>query len=97
MRFIIGFLSGVLGLLAGWSALAALVVVLAGPDRDGGIAMGAFFNIGPIGGVAGFVAGVWLFIKIGLASQGASLPDAERSDATVRGRAYRVLLPSRFW
>ena len=34
--------------------------------RDGGGAMGAFFNIGPIGAVAGFVAGVLLFIKLRL-------------------------------
>ncbi len=70
MRFIIGFLSGVLGLLAGWFALAALVVAVSGPDRDGGIAMGAVFTIGPIGGLIGFVAGVLLFIKIGQVSVG---------------------------
>src|SRR5450631_3886461 len=90
MRFIIGFLSGVLGLLAGWFALAALVVVLAGPDRDGGITMGAVFTIGPIGGVAGFVAGLWLFIKIGLVAQGPSSPDAERSDAAPAAARTRV-------
>src|SRR5258707_15733593 len=88
MRFIIGFLSGVLGMLAGWFALAALVIGLAGPDRDGGVAMGAFFNIGPVGGLVGFVAGVLLFIKIGTvaqttsSAQATSSPDAERSDAT---------------
>ncbi len=97
MRFIIGFLSGVLGMLAGWLGLAFLVTALAGPDRDGGIAMGAVFNIGPIGGVAGFIAGVWLFIKFGQisqqvsqqpsqqvsqqVSQGAASPDAERPGA----------------
>ena len=87
MRFIIGFLSGVLGLLAGWAGLAALVVALAGPDRDGGIAMGAVFNIGPIGGLIGFVAGVLLFVKIGMVAQrtspaqAPSSPDVERSDA----------------
>ena len=81
MRFIIGFLSGVLGLLAGWSGLAMLVLALSGPDRDGGLAMGAFFNIGPIGGVVGFAAGVLLFIKLGTVSQGTSSPDAERSGA----------------
>ena len=86
MRFIIGFLSGVLGMLAGWVGLAALVVALAGPDRDGGIAMGAFFNIGPIGGLIGFVAGVLLFVKFGTLAQATSSaqvtlpPDAERSD-----------------
>ena len=87
MRFIIGFLSGVLGMLAGWAGLAALVVALAGPDRDGGIAMGAFFNIGPIGGLIGFVAGVLLFVKFGTVAKAAasaqppSSPDVERSDA----------------
>ena len=99
MRIILGFLSGVIGLLAGWFGLAALVLGLAGPDRDGGIAMGAFFNIGPIGGVVGFVVGVLLFAKIGIVSQGPSSP--MRSGPTPhrlpRGRGYRPLLPSRFW
>ena len=81
MRFIIGFLSGVLGMLAGWAGLAALVIALAGPDRDGGIAMGAFFNIGPIGGFFGFIAGVLLFIKIGLVRQSATPPGAAQADA----------------
>ncbi len=66
MRFVVGFFSGVLGLLAGWAGLAFLVIALAGPDRDGGIAMGAFFNIGPMGGLVGFVVGVLLFVKFGL-------------------------------
>src|SRR3954464_8386181 len=65
MRIVLGFLSGVVGLLAGWSGLAALVIALAGPDRDGGLAMGAFFNIGPLGGLIGFAVGVLLFVKIG--------------------------------
>ena len=81
MRFIIGFLSGVLGMLAGWFALAALVIAVSGPDRDVGIAMGAFFNIGPIGGLVGFIAGVLLFIKLGMVSRGPSPPDAEQSGA----------------
>ena len=65
MRFIIGFLSGVLGALAGWFGVAMLVIGLSGHDQDGGIAMGAFFNIGPIGGVIGFIAGVVLYVKFG--------------------------------
>ena len=81
-RFIIGFLSGVLGMLAGWAGLAFLVVSLAGPDRDGGIAMGAFFQIGPIGGVIGFIVGVWLFIKLGMvrAAAVAAAADAKQPD-----------------
>ncbi len=69
MRLILGFLSGVVGMLAGWAGLAILVVALAGPDRDGGIAMGAFFTIGPIGAVIGFAAGIFLFVKFGLVAR----------------------------
>jgi hypothetical protein len=72
MRFILGFLSGAIGMLAGWFGLAALVIALAGPDRDGGLAMGGFFNIGPIGGLVGFAAGVLLFVKFGIGSKGTS-------------------------
>ena len=90
MRFILGFLSGIIGMLAGWFGLAALVIALAGPDRDGGVAMGAFFNIGPIGGLVGFAAGVLLFVKIGIVSQGTLSPDAERSDAAPAAARTRV-------
>ena len=81
MRYIFGLLSGLLGMLAGWFGLAFLVVSLAGHDQDGGIAMGAFFNIGPFGGLVGLVAGIWLFTKIGIVREGAALPDVERSGA----------------
>lgn len=63
MRVVLGLLAGLLGLLAGWFGLAMLVIGLAGPDRDGGIAMGAFFQIGPFGGLVGCLAGVWLFAR----------------------------------
>lgn len=91
MRIILGILSALLGALAGWSGLAALVVMLAGPDRDGGIAMGAFFDIGPIGGVVGFFAGIWLFVRFGLIGNAAAQPAAETSDAAPR-RATRLSL-----
>ncbi|QAU48012.1 hypothetical protein [Bradyrhizobium guangzhouense] len=92
MRFILGFLSGLLGALAGWSALAALVVMLAGPDRDGGIAMGAFFDIGPIGGVVGLVAGIWLFVRFGLVRNVAPEPVTEAHEAAPP-RATRLSFP----
>ncbi len=63
MRFARGFLSGILGLFAGLVGLAFLVVGLYGPGKDGGVAMGAFFQFGPIGGLAGFVGGVLLFLR----------------------------------
>ena len=83
MRIIIGFLTGVLGLIAGWFGLAMLVIALAGEDRDGGIAMGAFFQIGPIGGVAGFILGVLLFIRFGQTRRvaAAAAGDAANSEA----------------
>jgi len=93
MRFIIGFLSGVIGLLAGWFGLAALVIGLFGPDRDGGLAMGAFFNIGPFGGLVGFVAGVWLFIKKGTVPQGMPSPAtaaSETAPASIRTRVSPI-------
>ena len=71
MRVVLGFLSGIVGMLAGWFGLAFVVMALAGPDRDGGIAMGAFFNIGPIGAFIGFAAGVFLFVKFGLVAPAA--------------------------
>ncbi|MDE5440889.1 hypothetical protein GWG65_05350 [Bradyrhizobium sp. CSA207] len=84
MRFVLGLLSALLGMLAGWSALAALVIMLAGPDRDGGIAMGAFFDVGPIGGVVGLIAGIWLFTRIGFARNSAAPSVADTSSAAVR-------------
>jgi len=86
MRFIFGFLSGLIGLLAGWFGLAFLVVALAGtgPGDEGATAMGAFFNIGPIGGLVGFIAGVWLFTKIGVVRANTPSLDAERSSAATR-------------
>jgi hypothetical protein len=80
MRIVLGFLSGVVGMLAGWFGLAFLVIALAGPDRDGGVAMGAFFNIGPLGALIGFGVGVWLFVKLGLVAQGAASAAATSSE-----------------
>jgi hypothetical protein len=78
MRIILGFLSGLLGMLAGWFGLAFLIIALVGPDREGGVAMGAFFDIGPIGAVIGFVAGVWLFVRFGMVAAAAPAPRQTR-------------------
>jgi hypothetical protein len=103
MRIVLGFLSGVIGMLAGWFGLAFLVVALAGPDPDGGTAMGAFFNIGPIGAAIGFCVGIWLFVKFGLVARRAPatpmpVPSVEpasapsvgsTADAPAKGRISR--------
>ena len=92
MRIILGILSALLGALAGWSGLAALVIALAGPDRDGGIAMGAFFDIGPIGGVVGLAACIWLFMRLGLIRNTTAQLEPESSGAAPRP-ATRLSLP----
>jgi hypothetical protein len=102
MRFVLGFLSGLLGMFAGWFALAILVISLAGPDRDGGIGMGAFFEIGPVGGLVGLVIGVWLFIKQGIGREdvkkgivreGVWPPDAALPTAATRLARTRISRP----
>lgn len=67
MRFLLGLLSGLVGLVAGWAAVAAIAISLTGSGHDGGGAMAGFFQIGPIGGLAGFVIGAWLFAMTGIA------------------------------
>ncbi len=84
MRIVLGLLSGIVGMLAGWFGLAFLVMSLAGPDRDGGVAMAAFFNIGPLGALVGFGVGVFLFVKFGLVAPSAApaaAPSAEPASA----------------
>lgn len=92
MHVILGLLSGLLGALAGWLGLAFLVASLAGPDGDGGIAMGAFFDIGPIGGLTGFAAGVWLFVRAGVMRDGTASPDAATAPRTRISRPYAAVL-----
>jgi hypothetical protein len=65
MEFIHACLFGLGGMLVGWIGLAALMITLEGPGlHDGGTGMTAIFVIGPIGGFFGFIAGIWLFIRI---------------------------------
>jgi len=103
VRFILGILSGLIGMLAGWFGLAVLLIVLFGPDRDGGLAMGAFFNVGPIGGVIGFIAGVLLFGWKGITRENPQLQAQRPAEAVLDHRpkpapkpVSRPLLSS-FW
>jgi len=94
MRIVLGFLSGVVGLLAGWFGLAFLVITLAGPDRDGGIAMGAFFDIGPLGALIGFGVGVWLFVKFGLVAQRAPVAIAPSPEPVIASAVAATVAPA---
>ncbi len=64
MRFALGVLCGVIGLLAGWFVVTAAVIGVWGMGNDGGVGMAAVFQAGPIGGLVGFIAGVFLFVRI---------------------------------
>ena len=75
MYIVVAFLTGVLGMAAGWIGLVLLVVSTLPMGNDGGGAMAAIFFMGPIGVVAGFVAGVLAFRRFGLARPAA--PEGE--------------------
>jgi hypothetical protein len=64
MRIFLAILSGLVGLIAGWLGLAIAVMAFAGYGSDGGIAMSAFFQLGPIGGLIGLVLAVVVFLKL---------------------------------
>ena len=94
MRFLVGSVSAVLGLLAGWFALALAVIAVSGPDRDGGIAMGAFFGVGPIGAVAGLVAGLVVFRKLGGVRATPTPPTEDEPPPAELSRPYAAVVLS---
>jgi hypothetical protein len=67
MKYLVPPIAGILGLTAGWIIAVAVLIgfgaVLGVADRDGGLAMTAFFVIGPFAGLIGLIAGVWLALR----------------------------------
>lgn len=66
MRFVLEALAGTVGGLVGWFVvgfLAAQLFTSIGGSREGANAMGGFFYVGPLGGIAGFVLAFWLVRK----------------------------------
>jgi hypothetical protein len=67
MTLLLSLLAGILGAAIGWAAAAALALALGGvlgvSDFEGGRAMTAIWGIGPIGGLAGLVAGIVLVLR----------------------------------
>lgn len=94
MRLLVGLVSAVLGALAGWFALALTVIAVSGPDRDGGIAMGAFFGIGPIGAVAGLVVGLVVFRKLGFVRATSPSPAEAEPPPADLSRPYAAVVLS---
>jgi MFS family permease len=61
MRVFLSCLAGLVGLIAGWAGVALLVLLPSGGgDQALGKAVTFFLLIGPIGGLAGLILGVWL-------------------------------------
>jgi hypothetical protein len=58
------FLGGVVGLVVGWVVTAAVVIIggnlIGVTDFEGALSMGAIFAYGPMGGLIGLIAGVWI-------------------------------------
>jgi len=61
--YVLAVLLGLVGLVLGWAVAAFGTLALGSAfglsDFEGERAMTAFFAIGPIGGLIGFVLGVW--------------------------------------
>jgi hypothetical protein len=69
MRIILAILAGLFGAAAGWAAIAFAALVISGylgmSDFEGEREMTAFFGFGPVGGLIGLVAGIWLAVRYG--------------------------------
>jgi MFS family permease len=69
MIYIFAFLAGLAGAAIGWAATAFTALTLSSylgaSDFEGAAAMTAFFGFGPVGGLAGLVAGIWLTLRYG--------------------------------
>jgi hypothetical protein len=67
MPYLLAFVAGIVGAAVGWAAVAAATVVIAGymgvSDFEGARSMLAVFGTGPLGGLAGLVAGVALVLR----------------------------------
>jgi nitrate reductase gamma subunit len=67
MRFVLAFLIGIVGLIVGWLVAAFGTLILGSAfglsDFEGERAMVAFFAAGPVGGLIGIIAAIWLWSR----------------------------------
>lgn len=84
MTTFIAILGGLIGAALGWIAAAALALFLSSTygvsDFEGARAMGAIFFVGPMGGLVGLIAGVWLALRL-------------RTGQAVGGKALALRVP----
>jgi hypothetical protein len=67
MTYILAALAGLIGAAAGWFVAAMATIVVGGwlgvSDFEGSRGMLAVWGIGPLGGLAGLIAGIWLMLR----------------------------------
>ena len=68
MKALVTLLGGLAGAIGGWVAAAAATLLLGNyfglTEFEGERSMTAVFGIGPIGGVIGLIAGLWLALRL---------------------------------
>lgn len=67
MKAFVVLLGGLAGAIVGWVIAAVATMLLGGyfglTEFEGEKSMTAIFGIGPMGGVAGLIAGLWLAVR----------------------------------
>lgn len=67
MTYILAAPAGLIGAAAGWFVAAMATIVMGGwlgvSDFEGSRGMLAVWGIGPLGGLAGLIAGIWLMLR----------------------------------
>lgn len=67
MTFLLALLGGIAGLIVGWVATAAITIfvgdLIGASNFEGALGMGAIFGIGPFGGLAGLILGIWIVVR----------------------------------
>src|SRR6185312_1362271 len=66
MTYVLALLAGIAGAVIGYAASGSVAAVLANvmgmSNFEGAIGYFAFFGIGPIGGLVGLIAGIWIVL-----------------------------------
>jgi hypothetical protein len=67
MTYVLALLAGIVGAIAGYAASGSLAAVIANTmgmsNFEGAVGYFAFLGIGPIGGLIGLIAGIWLVLR----------------------------------
>ena len=69
MNFILAIVAGLVGAALGWAAVAAIALLVGSitgvSNFEGKLGIVAVFGFGPLGGLIGLIAGIWLVLRRG--------------------------------